>query len=204
MARLWMVVVCAGVVAMGCSNPTSGDGGPQGLTVSMASYLPLEDGFTWTYVDSRAFQLTVTCEGPQTIAGYSVYCINEQYFYLNSDGWYFVDYPYYTTPVRVMPAEIAAGSTCSGQGSFSGLTWTCVSTDESVAVEAGNFADCIEIKEVGKVGTQVTTERHLWFAPGVGLVKQRSIVGGGCDSGYIFAMGDAGLLEIELSAYAEP
>ena len=202
MNRLYLLLACAAIaMGAGCSNPASSGGDPQGPTVDIADFVPLEDGFTWTYVDSSSFELTVTCEGPQSIAGYTVYETNDQYFFLSSDGWYFVDYPYYNTPVRVMEREISTGSSCSGHGNFESLTWTCLSTDASVSVEAGDFTDCVKIKEVGRYGGQTTTERHLWLAPGVGLVKQQSVIGGGCDAGYVYAMGDAGLLEIELSSY---
>jgi hypothetical protein len=211
MSRTLLVFIAAVAVMLGgCSSTSSPEDGPHGPTVDIEDYLPLLDGFSWTYVgDSEygPYETTAVCNGPNQVAGHTVYTIENdvaEYFFLASDGWFFIDYPYYNTPVRVMPSEVAVGSSCAGQGNFAGLTWTCLSIDESVSVEAGDFEDCLKLKEVGVYGGHVTTEKHFWLAPGVGLVKELSVVGDGIDSGRLFAMGEEGLLEVELSSYSAP
>jgi len=59
-------------------------------------------------------------------------------------------------------------------------TTTIESMDEAVTVPSGNFEHCVKTKTVGEtsqdlgafMGTaKVTFEEHLWFCPGVGMVK---------------------------------
>lgn len=60
------------------------------------------------------------------------------------------------------------------------LKYTIEALDDTVAVPAGKFRDCLRVRAIGKtkydarnyVGlTDITVEKTEWYAPGVGLVK---------------------------------
>lgn len=179
------------------SSYSTGGGG--GATVDIADYLPLIDGSVFVYDGVAADQDTMICSGPEAVCAEQVYALCNCYHWIDADGWHIVDWPWSCDKALVFPREISQG-TASSIGT---LSWTCMSTNESVTVLAGTFDDCIKFKEVGIWNEQVTTEKHFWLARDVGLVKEQSIIGGGCDSGYLFGFDNDGLtLTVQLAWYS--
>ena len=199
---LLMIVLLALLGAWSCSNSVSPDPVP-GPTVDIADYFPLENGRTWTYQGVHPEDCEQACTGPMTVCGLQVYAFCYDYFYMNEDGWYAVNHPYSCDPFKILPRQVGKGDNCAWGAS--GISWTCLDTHASVSVPAGTFDDCVKFKEVGVVGDQITSEKHFWLARGVGLVKEESVVAGGCDSGYLFTMDNVGgALTAELVSYTAP
>lgn len=197
--RVLGLVLFAGLAACGCSSNPVSSGGGGGPTVDIADYLPLIDGSVFAYDGVTADQDTVVWVGPQDICDVQAYELCYDYHWIDAEGLHIVDWPWSCDKALVFPREISEGTVSS----VGVLSWTCLSTDESVTVPAGTFNDCIKFKEVGVWQGQVTTEKHFWLARGVGLVKERSVIGGGCDSGYLFGFdNEGGALTVELAWYS--
>lgn len=194
--KMLALLAFAGLVACGCSsNPIPPDPDP----VDIADYLPLEDGLIWVYDGVMADQDSLLCRGPITVCDQQVHELGYDYHWIDEDGWHIVDWPWSCDQALIFPRQVAEG-TESALGVF---TWTCLGVRESVTVPAGTFSDCIRFKEVGVGEREIKTEKHFWLARGVGLVKETSVVGGGCDSGHLFGFDNDGTpLEVRLVWYS--
>ncbi len=80
----------------------------------------------------------------------------------------------------ILPGQWQVGAEVTGYAYMDGVDYETatkiVSNTDTVGVQAGSFADCLQIETVispwsGQPADYVTGTRTLWFAPEVGLVK---------------------------------
>lgn len=64
-------------------------------------------------------------------------------------------------------------------------TWTVEKRSESVTVPAGEFEDCMRVRRTRIRGNPANAsdddDKVFWFCPGIGKVKEQSVIGGGLE-----------------------
>jgi hypothetical protein len=151
------------------------------------SYYPLKAGNTWDYRLGQR-QLTTRVTGAEPI-GKDTYAVLEtsgegkavvEKITVLADGVYraFADGMTITPPLCVLKLPVKAGETWSVKATAGGLdvTGTFTAREEEVKVPAGTYKAIVSSCPEFRIGGRKMALTY-WFAPGVGLVKQRLQLG---------------------------
>jgi hypothetical protein len=156
---------------------------------------PLRIGYRWTYSGTEvapagvapraATTLTISIERESVDDGLVWWelivkgtdpAVAPNYMYLRHTADGLSQWIYGGLPVLKLKAPLVEGATWTDPNSDK-HTFEILSTTESVAVEAGTYDNCVKVKEV-EGRADVPTEVLVWFAEGVGIVKEQRWVSG--------------------------
>ena len=159
------------------------------------SYFPLKEGMRWEYTvtstQGQTQKLLITNLAPQDVSGAKVTPRKSEmggatviefmkqddtgvYRYAEQKGEKAA--PDLVTPMEChLKFPISQGNNWSMDTKVGNnrvnLTMTIESVSDDVKVPAGNFKDCVKVKQVGDNGAGTTVLGYEWYAPKVGVVK---------------------------------
>ncbi len=179
-------------------------GQARGAESPIAAYFPMAPGTVWTFRTNTHGEITMRVGSSARVGAHECRIIEtviagnttqRECYRVTADGVYAHQRSYpaatvdLTPPQRMLAAPIAVGAVWRWSGRIDNqpinmnFTWA---RKETTTVPAGTY-QAMQLYLEGQLGGGVRIQSWRWFAPGVGMVKEDSIVTQGSQTIRIYA-----------------
>jgi hypothetical protein len=184
-----LVAAAAATLAIVANAATSVTAAPAGL----AAYFPLTPGIVWFYRSSVGAEVTRRVGHAETVAGQACRYIETlvngsvsqaECYRVTADGVYVVRRAspqgsvLLVPPQRLLAAPVAVGQKWEWAGTVGGRSLAFAyqwARRESTVTPAGTF-NAMQLYFIGQPGPSAEIQSWRWFARGVGLVKEDTLL----------------------------
>jgi tetratricopeptide (TPR) repeat protein len=147
--------------------------------LSCPDYFPLDKGRTWVYGDSSSAgkamrqEWTMKASSPSESSIAVVIFAGDRRFSSTDEGYVKADWALWHVAGKskepLLRYPYAQDQTWSAKRKGADVAWLVVSTTETVKVAAGQFSNCLKVRE--RSPSRSPSWRYDYYCPGVGRVK---------------------------------